>query len=1332
MRSLWIIFILCSLYVYSKTDDVSLRFQSITTEHGLPHNYVHSISQDNKGFLWIGTNYGLARYDGYSFKVFQPNPLKPYSITSKPIGSTFVDSYQNLWMSINSGGINKMDLSNERFTGYFSDKTGKFQIGNDVKQFYEDDEHQLWLTTHIGIFLYNRLTDDFTYLGQNNKLNLKNQPIPKITDDGIGNFWILHGGKIGILDKKTFNILSIDEYTNNKSFIEFGCNSIIKANKGEIWLCTQNHGLVHYDIQQKKTTNYLQDLAGIKDIFKDRNGNLFIFSYTNKLEILIFREYDLQFRNPEIHTINDNPIRNLSIKALDDENGNVCITGGEGLAIYNFNTGFKRIQANTLKSNSISSNFIENIFIDRTNNLWLCTYRSGISKADLNQKPFQIYEANINTIEDILSDKSASSVYEDKEGNIWAGISNHGVSIYNKSKKEWYRFDLEGSDPITSILEDYDGRIWLGTYWSDLIAVDKPNLDHLITSKKHNFKNTKSYLVKAVRKIAIDNSKNIWLATEKGILEKKNGTAEFINHSELYDTLNTFSSFYRTVFVDYNQTIWAGSNHGGLSSYKPSINQFKHYLNDPKNSKTISSNTVYSIYQDSNGYYWIGTGQGLDRFNQTTETFEHLGKGLELYYRSIFAVFPDNFGNFWLSSDKGIIKYNTKTNEATFFDQADGLQYNELFTTASFQSPSGEIFLGGTKGVVSFFPSKIIPNTISAKPVITNFLIHNIVISPDDSLHGRVILNKQVWETNKIDLRHNEADFTFEFSSLHFSAPEKNKFKYKLEGFNDEWAYTDANKRYASYTGLPPGDYTFVLKATNNDGLWCTENDTVRFQIYIAPAFWQTLLFKLIIGFLLALFCLILVLSRIKNLKIANQTLNKKVKERTLELETVNAFLEKNAVELEETNAILEDRQEEINQQKDEIQSQYQSLVEQQQKIIDQNRELDFHRNKLEFLVEERTKELEKAMLKAELSDKLKTSFLTNMSHEIRTPMNAIIGFSSLLKGEPPLEKRSKYIDIIENNGKSLLTLINDILDLSSIQSQQISLKLRKNNLNNLLNKIYDVFALEIKSKPIELKLNTSLIDNGLSLSFDEVRLKQVISNLLSNALKFTKSGIIEFGISSLSKNITFYVKDTGIGISKEIGDSIFERFYKIEVDKTKLYRGTGLGLAICKSVVQLWDGKIWYESTLGIGTTFFFTLPITDQKFINVKTLEEQSSTCFDLEGKKILIVEDEESNYFLLESLLQPSKVEITWAKNGIEALDFLKNNEFNLVLMDIKMPEMNGIEASKIAKKLYPKLPVIAQTAFAYSDEINEIMDAGVDAYLVKPIIGNELFHLILKFI
>jgi CheY-like chemotaxis protein len=381
-------------------------------------------------------------------------------------------------------------------------------------------------------------------------------------------------------------------------------------------------------------------------------------------------------------------------------------------------------------------------------------------------------------------------------------------------------------------------------------------------------------------------------------------------------------------------------------------------------------------------------------------------------------------------------------------------------------------------------------------------------------------------------------------------------------------------------------------------------------------------------------------------------------------------------------------------------------------------------------LVIERTKELEKALYKAEESDRLKSSFLANMSHEIRTPMNAIIGFSNLLR-EKDIDDASKdnFISIIIKNGESLLVLINDILDLSKIQADQMSLNPLFINLLPILDEVHNNFILEATKKGINLQKGGIEIKDNFIIGTDKIRLIQVLSNLISNSLKFTKDGTIEFGVSSITRDITFYVSDTGIGIPENVGNAIFERFLKLEDNKEALFSGTGLGLAICKSFVELWGGKIWYESVPDVKTTFYFTHPISIETRVKEQPSNYKPTANFpNWSNMQILVAEDEENNFKVLNKFLSFTKANVLWAKDGVETVNIALQNRVDIVLMDIKLPRLDGMEATRQIKAAKPELPIIAQTAFAYDSEIRSFLDAGVDAYLIKPIKLKELLQLL----
>ncbi|QQS51906.1 MAG: response regulator [Bacteroidota bacterium] len=372
--------------------------------------------------------------------------------------------------------------------------------------------------------------------------------------------------------------------------------------------------------------------------------------------------------------------------------------------------------------------------------------------------------------------------------------------------------------------------------------------------------------------------------------------------------------------------------------------------------------------------------------------------------------------------------------------------------------------------------------------------------------------------------------------------------------------------------------------------------------------------------------------------------------------------------------------------------------------------------------------ELKLAKDKAEEADHLKTAFLANMSHEIRTPMNAILGFASLLRDRKISEsKQVEFINLINSNCRQLLHIISDIIDISKIESDQISLFNKSFHVNRTIRSLKQNFenAIKQQNKDIDFQEVIELSDENDLIISDKARLEQVLSNLLSNAIKFTESGQVQFGYTcnSEKQEIVFFVSDTGIGISNEEQKIIFDRFRQVSSSYNKLYGGTGLGLSISKGLAKLMGGSIRLQSELNKGSTFYFTLPLKSGNVVKPEKIA--FDTTYNWEGSTILIAEDEVANYTLLESIILPTKAKVLWVRNGVEAVDqCLTNANIDLVLMDIKMPDMNGLDATKQIRKKNNTLPIIAQTAFAMPQDEENCIAAGCDDYLSKPVQIDEI--------
>jgi signal transduction histidine kinase len=418
----------------------------------------------------------------------------------------------------------------------------------------------------------------------------------------------------------------------------------------------------------------------------------------------------------------------------------------------------------------------------------------------------------------------------------------------------------------------------------------------------------------------------------------------------------------------------------------------------------------------------------------------------------------------------------------------------------------------------------------------------------------------------------------------------------------------------------------------------------------------------------------------------------------------------------------LRESNEEYEQINEELRQSFEELVKTKEKAENSERK-----------TKELFNELMQAKEKAEESDRLKTSFLQNISHEIRTPMNAIVGFSGILENPDVTEERRRsFITIIQNSSQHLLSIVDDILTIASLETKQEKTNIQKTSINTIFSDLLEIFSIQASNQKISFKSNPGLSDKDSEIYTDGTKFNQVMSNLLTNALKFTSQGSIEFGYelteNQTNKYLLFYVKDTGIGIKKEMHDKIFDRFRQVSESKDKKYGGTGLGLAISKAFVEMLDGKIWVESELNKGSIFYFTIPYNpaNNTWVEIPVKHYRDK-------KTILIAEDEEYNYLFIKEVLLAMNFNTIHARDGKETIDICKsNNEIGLILMDIKMPNIDGQQAAIEIKEFRPDLPIIAQSAYALEKEREKYSGKEFDDYITKPIKQSELKEKILKFL
>lgn len=421
----------------------------------------------------------------------------------------------------------------------------------------------------------------------------------------------------------------------------------------------------------------------------------------------------------------------------------------------------------------------------------------------------------------------------------------------------------------------------------------------------------------------------------------------------------------------------------------------------------------------------------------------------------------------------------------------------------------------------------------------------------------------------------------------------------------------------------------------------------------------------------------------------------------------------------------IKDTQKELEEKNQELQATEEELIATNQALQETNK-----------ILEEQKEELQKAKEKAEESDKLKSAFLANMSHEIRTPVNGIVGFAQLLKDENfTREEQKEFYDIIEMNSNQLLQIINDIIDISKIEADQLIISPSSFSLNNLVDKLCNTYKLLLKQRNkghITLKVHKELEDKKDTIITDKSRLKQIFNNLLDNAIKFTDEGEIEFGYKiQKDEKLVFFVKDTGIGIPGDKQNIIFDHFRRAHETMSEKYGGTGLGLSISKRLVKLLKGQIWFETEENQGTEFFFTIS-TPRKYKS-QSQELEANINVKWYGYKILVIEDDLSSQRFIKEALKSTGAETIILDNGKKAINYLKENKTpDVVLLDIKLPDYSGFDVIKKIKNIYPDLPIIAATAYAMESDKKRALKKGFDDYISKPLSKIKLLNSLAKFL
>ena len=779
---IFIFFIIFSNQLFSNTSN--LIFEKISINQGLTQNFITCIYLDSRGFIWFGTSNGLNKYDGLKFIKYFYNASKKLSISSNYIISISEDSNRNIWVNT-TGGLNKFLVDQEVFKKYKIDGDNKY-----LPALYQDIKKELWI-------------------GKGNKLYKYNVYLDKI--------------------ECHMNIF-------NKDKIIDAITSIIKSKDNHLFIGTYNSGL--YIFKNKKLTKHYTNSSlssnSISTLLIDKEKNIWVGTYSsglNKIDHFDNRIKHFIFQNHK-NSINNNIIR--SIIEYGDE---IWVGTINGLSIYkkkhNLWNNYKNISDD---QKSISQNDIRSLLVDRSKNIWIGTFGGGINKTNPKKTMFEHIRSGKNPTKNI-NNNLVWSIFEDSFGDFWVG-TEEGINRYIKTEKKYRYYNKISINTLTntplfpmSITEDRN-NVWIGTNSGLLKYLREDDKFIKYKSRKTDI-NSVSY--NNISTLFVDSKMQLWVGTTRG-LNKYNADKDNFTRYGQYDSLR---GRIFEVNEDHKKNLWVATV-GKLIKFKDNTISATIILK-PKAEANNGYNYTRFIYFPDSEIMWAGTKGGILEFSlKNNRLLKRYSRKNGLPSNDVRGIAEDKFHNIWISTNNGISQYNIKLDTFNNFTVHDGIENSEFNQSSFFKNKAGKIFFGGNNGITAFYPKKTVLNKIKPDIYITKFKLFNKEVK----IGKNSVLKRPIISSDKIILENDQNFFSFEFSVLDFTAPFKNKYKYKLDGIDRDWISTNSENRTANYTNIPPGDYVFKVIGSNNDGYWNEEGR--RIKIIVIPPWWKTIWFKIL------------------------------------------------------------------------------------------------------------------------------------------------------------------------------------------------------------------------------------------------------------------------------------------------------------------------------------------------------------------------------------------------------------------------------------------------------------------------------------------------------
>lgn len=1126
----------------SKAQVLKSDFEEYNTKNGLSQNLVQAIAQDEKGFMWFGTEDGLNRFDGHDFKIYQHKEQDLNSLVSNSIRTLLADEDGSIWIGT-SNGLCKLhpetDLI-ERFPVDFTDET-KFN-GAYISAIKKKEDGSLWVS-YIGSgvdIMYPDKKEIFHYtIHRDDQYKLTSDMVSSIQfmPDGSTLFGTYSG--LEIINTEG-NVLKAEEATKKYPWAK-AIHSPIKSlllsrDKQTLWIGTELNGVYKVDLQTNEafnfnTSNSELESKDILSLYQDSKGNIWVGS-------------DAIY--------------------LYDQNANSIIW-------YNEN-------------NLYIKNHTHAIFEDKDQNLWMGTARLGVRK--FNYQDSNIKHFHSNQGEESLKSDEILSFNQDELGNIWVGTGGAGLFMLDAEQKGFTPSPLNkelSSQTIKCIYKDPEGYFWLGS-WDGGIMKYHP-VRQTIEKYHPKFGNFRSHHVWDIKG---DSVGNLWVGTLRDGLcyfSPKTKESKYFRYTP-GDSTALVNDDVQSVFIDSRKIVWIGTGNG-LSILFPGAQSFVNRFKFQSNEKyPLSSNVILCIYEAPDGRIWLGTkggGIAVMQVNGKEVTVEKVLKESDgLPSNTITAIQEDNKQNIWVSTSNGLAKIDPADFSLKETGQVDGALPTAFLAQANFRTSKGSLLFGSSNGFLMFHPDSLDLDTKIPEVWLTSLEVINEKISPNNFYWDRKILEKWITETEELTLSHEDYAFTIHFSTLTYNRQHTIRYTYFLENLDKEWQYTTSDKRFVHYTNLQPGRYTLKLKASYDGQNWSEE--ITKLNIVITPPWWQTWWFRLVAFLLLAAAIFSVYKGRVSFLEKQSRKLEKLVASRTLELHRSNKEIQVLLEEVAEQNDDIENKNFELRQINEELETQRDDLQSKSAELEKARFKLTEINTSLELLVDKRTQKLNHTVEELE-------TFLYRASHDLRGPIATMLGIINISEMETAGQKggQSQY-DLLRRAVHKLERMLQKLLQKYTIQKEDVFLEPFSNaSLNCLVQKISKHIS-SFRQKDFEVK-----IQRKLNFETDAKLLEIILFNLLENAFFFSERAVnkkVLLEVRQTENNILISVSDNGAGVKKELESRIFHMFYR----GNELSKGNGLGLYLVKCALEKLNGFIQLETREGECCRFQVTLPLPER----------------------------------------------------------------------------------------------------------------------------------------